>query len=96
MKARVVIRLEGEYWIGYYAPPDSFEGAVVLGAIHRGAVSRHQHRRTDWINLLKHLAVEVTRDLEGEHVGWFDVEVVEGKAACPRSQTPSGRGASHD
>lgn len=71
--ARVVILAEDEHYVAYYAAMDTIQGAAKLGSIHIGAVHRHQHRYRDWVDLMRHLAHELTIDVLGEGVRWADI-----------------------
>lgn len=75
--ARVVIRSEGEHYAAYYAARDTLDGAAMLGCVHIGAVHRHQHRYRDWVDLMRHIAHELTIDAVGEHVRWCDIVIEE-------------------
>jgi len=75
--ARVVIPAQGEHYVAWYAAMHTLDGAFVLGTIHIGAVHRHQHRMRDWIDLLKHIAHELTIDAVRKEVHWCDIVVEE-------------------
>lgn len=76
-RARVVISADGEHYVALYAAMDTLNGAVTLGSVHIGAVHRHQHRYRDWIDLMRHIAHELTIDAIGERVSWCDIVVEE-------------------
>lgn len=35
---RLALRVQGPWWVAYYAMPDTMEGAIELGRIYMGAV----------------------------------------------------------
>ena len=72
---RLVTSTEGEYRVVRFAAVGTMEGSFVLGTIHLGAVHRHQHRWSDFVDLMRHLAQELSEEAIGERVAWCDVRL---------------------
>lgn len=62
---RLALRHEGGYWNAYYAMPNTMDGAVLLGSIAMGAVTRSPARKAEFMALMR----EVVADTVGEKIG---------------------------
>lgn len=61
---RVEIRREGPFWVGYYALPDTMEGAIRLGEIAMKGVE-DEARRTGFMGLMQEMVADILEDRLG-------------------------------
>lgn len=65
--ARIAFRIEGDWWVAYFALPDSMEGAREIGRIHMNA-ARNRDRKQMFIDLAQHFIAEALENISGQAV----------------------------
>jgi hypothetical protein len=61
---RLALRVEGNWWVAYFALPDTMTGAVEIGRIAMAAVQRKKSKAA-FMDLCKTFVVDVIRDRTG-------------------------------
>ncbi len=75
LPGRLAFRVEGPFWVAYYALPDTMEDAVVLGTIRVAHVNNPQ-RRAVFMELMKDAVSDMLEDIIGARPEWpFPPEV---------------------
>jgi hypothetical protein len=64
------MRVEGNFWNAYAAPLDTMEGAVLLGSIVMGAVTRSPNRKQAFVDLMRDALDDFVRDITGSTMRW--------------------------
>jgi PRTRC genetic system protein C len=67
---RLAMRVEGNFWGAYYAQAGSMEGAVPLGTIGMGIVSRDETKRDRFFNLMRDAVADFIEDKTGQKPTW--------------------------
>jgi hypothetical protein len=68
---RLAMRHEGNFWVAYYALPESMEGAVLLGSIAMRFVDT-KPRRDAFMEIMKKAVADLLQDQFGERPTWPD------------------------
>lgn len=50
---RLAMRIEGEYWIAYFAELDTMEQAIVLGSIKLSLITNNPDRKQAFVDLMQ-------------------------------------------
>ena len=66
---RLAMRVEGDWWVAYYAVPNSMKNAVLLGKIHMRFVQQN-HRKTAFMELMREAVGDILEDITGERPIW--------------------------
>jgi len=61
---RLAMRVEGEFWVAYYALPDTMEGAIPLGSIRMGAV-QDKRRKQAFMSMMWELVADILEEKTG-------------------------------
>lgn len=69
---RLAMRVEGDWWVGYYAAPDTMEEAFELGRI-RMAIVEDQTRKWAFMDILKSVIGDFLAERFGERPDWPEV-----------------------
>ncbi|MGR3456050.1 hypothetical protein [Pseudooceanicola sp.] len=69
---RLAMRVEGDWWVAYYAAPDSMADAIELGRVKMGIVQEPE-RRDGFMALMKGAITDFIRDTTGAEADWPDV-----------------------
>jgi hypothetical protein len=79
---RIALRVEGEWWNGYWAPrQDSMEGALHLGSVRMG-LAAHPKIKEAFINLMTTAFSVAAKEATGLEPTWGDpVEAPENERA---------------
>lgn len=64
---RVALRVEGDWWVAYCAPPDTMEGAQELGRILMTMV-QDQSRKQAFMDLMRSAVGDFLKDITGKEV----------------------------
>jgi hypothetical protein len=70
---RLALRSEGTLWCGYYALPDTMDGALFLGSI-RLAFVQDPMRKAVFMQLMKDAVSDIIKDKTGEWPEWPEGE----------------------
>ena len=62
---RVAMRVEGDWWVAYYAMPDTMHGADELGRI-RMVIVQDRARKTAFMGLMMEFIAELLRAATGK------------------------------
>jgi hypothetical protein len=68
--ARLAFREEGDMWRCYIAPPDTMEGAILIGSIHLRAVKMKQARKEQFMRVMKATYKDMLTELGAKVAGW--------------------------
>lgn len=61
---RIAFRAEGDWWVSYYALPDTMEGALELARIQMAIVSNHPQRKNTFMKLIQGYVKEIVPAFE--------------------------------
>lgn len=61
---RIAFRVEGDWWVAYYALPDSMERALELARIQMAIVANHPQRKNTFMKLIQSYVKEVVPAFE--------------------------------
>jgi hypothetical protein len=62
---RVALRVEGDWWVAYYAEPETMEGAIEMGRILM-AIVRDKGRKHSFMDLMRDAVADFMQSLTGE------------------------------
>ena len=65
------MRVEGDWWVAYYAHPHTMDGALILGTI-RMAILAKQHRKDEFMLLMKGAIADLLFGANVPAVAWPD------------------------
>lgn len=71
MIGRLALRVEGDLWVAYYAPPDSMQGALFLGSIQMRFVQDAQ-RKAAYMGMMRDAVADVIEEVVGARPSWPD------------------------
>ena len=71
---RLCMRKEGGNWCGYYALPDTMEGAVMIGAIAVRAVDNNLERKQAFMDLMRDVVADIIEEGTGQRPTWGGIE----------------------
>ena len=63
---------DGEWWHGYYALPDTMEGALLLGSIRMQFVL-DERRKQAFMHLMQEAVADIVEDTAGARPSYFNV-----------------------
>jgi hypothetical protein len=66
---RLAMRVEGNWWVAYYAMPETMDKAIELGRIQMGIV-RDEDRKQAFMEIMK----SAINDLLGDKVDSWDIQ----------------------
>lgn len=66
---RLAMRHEGDWWVAYYALPDTMAGAHELARIHLGLVANHPQRRDAFMKILQRSLADIVPAFEFAEIG---------------------------
>lgn len=69
---RIALRVEGDFWNAYYAPPDTMAGAILLGSISIGIVQRSETTKRAFMDLMRAVVADMIRDTLHTEPAWSD------------------------
>jgi hypothetical protein len=61
---RLAFRVEGDWWVGYYAMPDTMEGALEMGRVRMTVIINHPQRKHAFMKLLQGFVQETIPEFE--------------------------------
>ena len=67
---RLALRREGDWWVAYYAKPDTMEGAHRLGSILITLVDGDDAIRQGFMDLMRSVVGNLIEDVLGERPDW--------------------------
>lgn len=70
---RLAMRVEGDWWVAYYALPDSMKGALRLGKVHMTVV-QDKERKQAFMDLFKSFIAEIIKRGHGADVEHWAIE----------------------
>jgi len=68
---RLAMRAEGNLWVGYYAKPDTMEGALFLGSIQLRFVE-DKDRKNAFMGLMREAVGDILQEATGERPSWTE------------------------
>lgn len=68
---RLALRVEGDWWVAYYAMPGSMGDALDLGRIRMAAV-QDQGRKQAFMTLMQNFVGDILLEIVGEIPDWND------------------------
>jgi len=69
---RLAMRHEGDWWVAYYAMPDTMDNAIELARIKMGLVTQanKQARKEGFMRLMKHCVSDMLEEVMGQRPTW--------------------------
>jgi beta-phosphoglucomutase-like phosphatase (HAD superfamily) len=61
---RIAFRVEGDWWVAYYALPATMEGALELARIQMAIVANHPQRKNTFMKLIQGYVKEIVPAFE--------------------------------
>lgn len=61
---RIAFRVEGDWWVAYYAMPNSMADALELARIQMAIVADHPWRKDTFMKLIQHYVKEIVPAFE--------------------------------
>jgi hypothetical protein len=61
---RVALRVEGDWWVAYYALPDTMDGAIEMGRVLMALVQQSKRKRA-FMDLMRSAVGEFLKDATG-------------------------------
>ncbi len=61
---RIAFRAEGDWWVAYYALPDTMDKALELARIQMAIVADHPWRKDTFMKLIQHYVKELVPAFE--------------------------------
>jgi len=77
---RLALRVEGSWWVGYYALPGTMDGAIELARIKMLIVADNEMRKEAFILLLQSFVADYIEEKTGHRPDHFD------RDAAPESE----------
>jgi hypothetical protein len=72
---RLAMRVEGNFWVAYYAMPDTMEGAIELGRIAMAAVGpENLERKQMYMGMMRDFVSDMLNDRIGHRPEWPEPE----------------------
>ena len=68
---RIAFRVEGDWWVAYFARAESMEGAHEIGRIRMNVV-QDRERKSIFMDLVRHFVGEALEDIAGQKVDFKD------------------------
>ena len=68
---RLAMRVEGNFWSGYYAMPDTMDGAIFLGSIQMRFVD-DKDRKDVFMKLMREAVGDILEEATGQRPHWKD------------------------
>lgn len=68
---RLALRVEGDWWVAYYAMPDTMADAIDLGRIRMAAVQDQTHKQA-FMALMQHFVGDIILENLGVAPDWND------------------------
>lgn len=69
---RLALRVEGDNWNAYWAPPDSMDGALYLGSIRMAIVDGKPERKAAFMALIREGVSDILEQATGTRPTWPD------------------------
>lgn len=66
---RLAMRAEGNFWAGYYAMPDTMDGAIFLGSIQMRFVA-DQGRKDAFMDIMREAVGDIIEETTGQRPSW--------------------------
>lgn len=66
---RLALRVEGNLWVAYYAPPDSMKDAIFLGSIQMRFVQDAQ-RKAAFMGMMRDAVADLLEEVVGVRPNW--------------------------
>jgi hypothetical protein len=76
---RLAMRQEGNWWVAYYAEPDTMKGALRLGKVHMRTVPTKEREKM-FMDLMREAVADILEEAVGVRPTWG------GPEAAPESE----------
>lgn len=70
---RLAFRHEGHWWNAYVAPPDTMQGALLIGSIAMAGVQR-KDRKEAFMRLMRDVHADLIEGATGKRPEWLEPE----------------------
>lgn len=67
---RLAMRVEGDFWVAYYAMPDTMEGALLLGSARMAFITRDKARKVAFMGMMQEAVADLIEDAVGTRPTW--------------------------
>ena len=68
---RLALRVEGNFWVAYFAAHNTMDGAIQLGSLHMTIATLPAHKAA-FMALMQAALADITRDATGGEMTWPD------------------------
>lgn len=67
---RLALRVEGDFWVAYFAARDTMEGAIVLGSVRLAVIEERPDRIEGFRLFIQEVYGDLVENLVGERPTW--------------------------
>lgn len=67
---RLAIRVEGDWWVAYYALTDTMEGAFVLGTIKMSFIIHNDKIKQAFMEVMQEAVADIIEEITGKRPSW--------------------------
>ncbi len=69
---RLCMRVEGDFWVAYVAPPNTMDGAFCAGSISIVYIAHNAERREAFLDMMRDALSETIPEMRGKTLYWND------------------------
>lgn len=67
---RLAMRVEGDFWVAYYAMPGTMDGALLLGSARTAFFTRDQARKAAFLGMMQEAVADIIEEAVGTRPTW--------------------------
>ncbi len=67
---RLAMRVEGDFWVAYYAMPGTMNGALLLGSARMAFITRDKARKAAFMGMMQEAVADLIEDAVGTRPTW--------------------------
>lgn len=75
---RLALRDEGEFWVAYYAKPNTMDGAIKLGSIRLHLIKENEELRSEFMTMMKNTVSASIETITGKSAIWTNERIAPG------------------
>ena len=64
------MRVEGNFWVAYYALSNTMDGAILLGSIAMKGVADNSERKATFMAMMKDMVADILEERTGRRPDW--------------------------
>lgn len=69
---RLALRVEGDWWVAYYALTDTMKDALVLGTIKMAFITSNEEIKRAFMRLMQEAVADIIEETTGHRPSWND------------------------